>query len=300
MKNELLFIFLFMIIFISGCTIRSNLEIPYDDNAIKLDNFLIQKQVRPEKTVFIDFSVVNQVENPVKNLDIKISNTGGFTIEKISCEDGTSNENGCSYDKLDSLDAKDISFLLRAPTREELGFVDPFESEITITVEYDYQGESIVVFPVLGYKETTERHMKIGQSHGPIHVDIKPGFLLKYEENGRTVTEKDWATKEVPFDIEVSVNNVGSLGSSYEYPNIELNSFEIELKNLKVDRSTENSCDLDGDTILTPKETISVPTELPLICTINPISDPGKITAKYSYRYKFIKKETITITEKTF
>jgi len=80
-----------------------------------------------------------------------------------------------------------------------------------------------------------------------------------------------------------------------------LDQFRIEMKNLEVDSTTEDSCEFTvSGNILSQKETISVPTELPLVCTINPIDDPGTLTATYDYIYKFIKKETITISEKTF
>jgi len=286
-------------------------DVEYSDDAISLENFAIQTQVRPGRTIPIDFTIVNNVERPVENVKIEISDAGGFEVIDIKCEDvdGTSilgrdegdyldNQMGCTYNKLDSLDSRDIHFTLRAKTAEELGMVDPYETELKLGVEYDYNGETMLIFPVQGYKEKTTREMTQGQSYGPIHIEIKPSFLLQYKEDGSTVTERDWAVRDIPFDIQVVVEDISF--SKSDYISFELDLFEIELEGVSVDEYTKDECDFEGYDILTPYTTIKVPMESPLLCTLMPEKDPGKLTAKYDYRYKFEKIETITITKEMF
>lgn len=313
MKSIIFLALLTGIVFLSGCTTTNNGDIEYSDDAITLENFAIQTQVRPGRTIPIDFTVVNNVERPVENVLIEISNAGGFEVTSVKCEDfgGMSkllqketgyyldNDMGCFYNEIESLDSRDIHFTLRAKTSEELGHVDPYDADITVGIEYDYNGETVIIFPVLEYRETTEREMSMGQSYGPIHIDIKPGFLLEYEEDGRTITERDWATKDIAFDIEVASEDIGSTKSGYD-DRIELEPFEIELEGVVVDEETKYECDFDGETFLTPKNPIELPMSSPLICTFLPEQDPGKLTLRYEYRYKFERKETVTITKEMF
>jgi len=171
--------------------------------------------------------------------------------------------------------------------------------KVDMSVQYDYEGESICYFRILSLeKESTKTKIQLTQTTGPVKVNIEPGFLIEEKTDKGTKTISDWTIEGKPFNIKISTKNIGTTGSDYEFPELNLTDFKIFLENVKPDTS---SCDFRLENNYLTNGNIIVPTKKPLTCILIPDSNfnepeiTGMIRTQYSYRYKLIKTETFKI-----
>jgi len=314
MKSKwiLLILSLLAIVIVSGCG-RLKISQPngpppieYDDNALTLEGYKVQTRVFPGQKTWIEFWLTNNVEYDVENVYVRFYNPSVFelTKEDIECSGGDKLEDGCYFEKIQSLDAKRIHVVLKAPSKEEIGELEE-TYKVQFSVKYDYDGESVCYFRILNKEEEeTETEMQLTQTVGPIHIEIDPGFVYEQIEDGRKTKISDWAIEGMPFSIKITGENVGKSKKGYEYPDITLDSFEMTLRNVIVDEDDIESCDFDYDNNILTKDDIVISEEekfVPLVCILTPeegFTEPeisGIIKADYSYRYEFRKTEMITI-----
>ena len=296
---------LIVIAIVSGCIDQSDKDgIKYSNDALILDGYKTQTRVFPNQDMFIEFWLTNQVENEVKNVDVKFFNPSVFKIIELKCGEDDVIGDTCHFDEIKSLNAKIIHAGFKVPSEEEIGELGGTH-RIQFSVEYDYDGESVLYFRILNVEEeSTETRMRTTQTTGPVHLEIEPGFIIEVIEDSQKKTISDWVIEGMSFSVKVTGENVGKLGSGYEYPDIDIDDFNITLKNVNVNESDIDNCDFNvTDNILKKDDiTISKKEEFrPLICILTPREGfpepeiPGIIKADYSYKYEFVKTEKIKI-----
>jgi len=300
-KNIVFIIVLIIIILFSGCVGQDggNGGPKYSDNALALLDYKTKTNLYHNEETSIDFWLTNQVEYDVRNVDVKLSNPNIFTITRIICDTEEKAGDTCHFDKISTLESKRIQIFLKAPSKEQIGNLgDSFK--VDLSVQYDYDGESICYFRILRLdKESTTTKIQLTQTTGPVHVKIEPGFIIQEQTDQGAKTISDWVIEGKSFNTKVSTENVGSLGSNYEFPEINLTDFKMLLEHVKA--NDQSLCDFTiTDNYLTGNK-VMVPTKKPLTCLLTSDTGftepeiPGVIRAEYSYRYKFIKTETFKI-----
>jgi hypothetical protein len=302
MRKKFIFVIvlLFVILF-SGCTnqLNNNGNTPpqYSDNALALVDYKARINVYQNEETWIDFWLTNQVENDVTNVKVKLFNPNVFNVTKMICPGYDPSDNSCNIGTISSLQAIRVQIFLKAPSKEKIGTLED-SYKVDLSVNYDYEGESNCYFRILNLdRESTKTKMQKTQSKGPVHVDIEPGFLIEEKTDKGTRTISDWAIAGKSFNVEISTENVGGLGSGYTYPEITMSSFNLNLYNIQA--RDQGVCDLDITTLT--KNDVIVPTKNPLTCILTPLEVfsepeiPAMMNLKYSYTYKFIKIETFKI-----
>jgi len=298
---------LIVIAIFSGCIDQPDGDkIKYYNDALTFEGYKAQTRVLPNQNLFIEFWLTNQVEHDIENVDVKFFNPNVFEIVDLNCGYGVRTGDTCHFDNIPSLGAERIQVFLKSPTEQEIGKIEA-DYKVQFSVEYDYFGESVCYFRILNSEEEEAKtKMRSTQTIGPVKVEIEPGFLIEQIEDSKKKTISDWAMEGMPFNIEVSAENIGKLGKDFEYTEIKLDSI-ITLMNVRVEDEDLGYCDFNvvGNT-LTPKERIIIPTkespeEPPLKCRLTPEKEfiepelPGEVRATYSYRYEFVKTEKIRI-----
>lgn len=325
--NKILFaaVFLVPVILLAGCADSTTQG--YSDVGLDVEIDAPSK-VLPEQVVEIEVTVTNRLESDINNAFVKVSDPFGFKQSDPSCgllsrfigrfvsaftifEDGSGGgtlpENlkgpGCFYDKIISLDDRQALFRLRAPTEEELARTQQVLRP-EITVEYDAEGQTICMIPIIKQGEKTTVSGKcgsgFGQTKGPIKVDIRRELTVGVEEEedvGREVLRNRSITS-----IVVTFQDV--VGSDSPVT-IDANNFTITLGNFNRPEKEElGRCDfkVDGKT-LKLQEDVSLRDAKPLVCVLQAadITDetntwiPGTIQADFTYRYKKVEPVPIEV-----
>ena len=313
MRVKCLLAFLLLIIFISGCVGQNGDQVTpkYSDNALKMEIKIREKEERrrilPGQTIRMVVTLTNQVENEIKNVNLKIINPYGVHISKVDCGDNcicewkegsdnpepprgcdedvrTCTHNGCYYKSIQSLDEEEITYALKIPSEEEMSAMGR-ELKPKIEVEYDYDGESVLYIPIYKYGEKPEEPKKeFTQTTGPIHVDID---------------SDDWVRAGDLFQIYVEVKDVAH---STEMLTIYKDELEMYVEHVDIGSSV-GKCEFTNETTHTyfiPKEDIILPLKNPLVCTLKAkdITIPmvkAPIIINYFYTYKVEKTETIRV-----
>jgi hypothetical protein len=306
-KNIIFIIVLITIVLHSGCVGQDGKDggPVYSDDALALLDYKTNTRVYHNEETSIEFWLTNQVEWDIRNVNVKLFNPNVFTVTKIICENKENiGGNSCYFDKIPTTEARRVRIFLKAPSKEEIGTLEN-SYKVDLSVKYDYDGESFCNFRILSLeKENTETKIQLTQTTGPVKVKIEPSFLIEEKTDQGTKTISDWTVEGKPFNIKISNENVGSLGSDYEFPKISLSDFKMYLENVRLRSEDKGSCDFDwfnGDDRILTKDGIIVPTEKPLSCilipneTIDQPEVPGMIRIQYSYTYEFIKSENFKI-----
>jgi len=310
MKKWFLGLILIGVVLVSGCVDQEEEGPEYNDNALKMEYEITEKiediRILPGQTVRMVVYLTNQVENDTTNVDIIISNPYGIEISRVDCGldctcEGGSNEcsgkpvscyyNGCNYDKIQSLDQVEINFALDIPSEEEITSVG-YELKPELTLEYNYDGQSMLYIPILRYGEKpTETKTEFTQTIGPIHVDIR---------------SDKWVRGGSVFPLFVEVKDVVKEGENIM---IEKDDFKLtEYTHITGLGGNLGRCDFTNENTITyyiPEKDIELPMKDPLVCTLeaeNPTIPMVKalIGIDYSYRYKVEKTETIRVEKGLF
>jgi len=264
---------LLVVFSISGCIDLENIlplpdaEIEYFDDAIKLETQTV-KTALPGQRFALDAWLTNQVENAIRNVDLKIVDPYSLEIVGVNCgRNGEELDMGCHYDSIPSLTDRTIEFQLKAPAKEKIGSIGQTLSP-KLALEYIYSGESILYFPVLSQtRPKTDTEEELTQTHGPIKVDIERGY--------RADTKGDWEKEGAIVSILVTIEDVIAKKDSDVIISDDHLKFNITTKNLNAD-SEWGRCDFDIENdgrnlFLTGP--VELPMESPLICTLRVIED---------------------------
>jgi hypothetical protein len=303
-KNWLIISLLILIVLSSGCIKNQpDGKIVYNDEALKMEIKFPEKTL-PNQVANMKVTLTNQVEDDVKNINLRITDFYGLTLKNQTCSDGQplpncgfiSDKCGWYFDKIQSLDDREINFVFRVPDEDELARIGR-DLKPEITLSYDYSGETVFYVPILSASErSTNAKIQTSQTKGPIHVEI---------ERGLTQSSDQWEMEDVAFPIIVWVKD--KIKSDSERT-ISKDRFNITLRNLKIAEEAGvgvGRCDFEpvpaDKTVLRPKDPIELPMKVPLICTLVGDVPEGVpwITSMaivdYDYTYTVIKTETITV-----
>jgi len=291
-------------------------EIEYFDDAIKLET-QIAKMALPGQRLVLSAWLTNQVENAVRDVDLKITDPYSLEIKDVKCTGGQKNDvdnpTGCHYDSIPSLTDRAIEFQLKVPNKQKMGSIDQTLNP-KITLEYVYSGQSIFYFPALSQnKFKTDTEEELTQTHGPIKVDIERGY--------RADTKNDWEKEGAIISILVTIEDVIAKKDSDVTISDNHLEFSLTLKNLNADPEW-GRCDFvieNGGRSLFLGSPIELPMENPFVCTLRvieddenkggwqmdanknplPISKPeitARVEAHYNnYKYTLTKREKIKV-----
>ena len=302
MRRSILTSFLLLIIFISGC-VEQNGEITpeYNDEALKVQIELTDR-VLPSQGVNMKVYLTNQVENEVKDVYFRVTDFYGLNLISQICPENNAIPQsecgfgismcGCGSFNVQSLDEEEIEFRFKVPSQEEISRIGR-ELEPEFTLEYYYEGETTYFIPIIGPSEkSTSAKSELIQTKGPIHVDIDRGF---------TSSSNDWERQGSGFSIVVDVKDV--VNPQNEDVIIETGNFNGELINL-INSSDFGDCNFDVNTAgeFSPKDDITLPMEVPLICalvdTLGSSNAPwtyAQVRIEYNYVYESVETESITV-----
>lgn len=301
-KNLVVLAFLILIVLSSGCVNQTPGEPEYEDDALKLE-IEVPDRSFPDQIVNVKVILTNQVENDITNITLRITDFYGLTLIYQNCSYDGENLNdcgfistycGCHFNSIPKdYDYREINFAFKVPGEDELARIGR-DLKPEISLNYDYFGESGFFVPILSItEESTKVKIRTTQTKGPIHVEI---------ERGLTQSSDQWERPDVQFPVIVWVKDVIKSDSERAFDKRSLNLILLNLKT-----ADEGKCDdFDsrplGDTfILTPKESITLPMKIPLICTLvgfipegMPRTD-GTIIVYYSYNYTIVETKTISV-----
>ena len=309
MKKELFILFFLVImIFISGCSVTDTSQptpLPeYKDESLKMETDVTGK-VLPSQAINMKIYLTSQAEYTIRNVTLRVTDFYGLKPLTAICGDNNGDADrslqyslgecstgfsvcGCHFDEILSLDEKEINFVFKVPSSEEIARIGR-DLKPEFTLRYDYRGETKYLIPILDSNErSTDAKIESVETKGPIHVKIERGF---------TSSDDSWEREGTGFSIVVDVKDV--LDSKNEIE-IDRNNFSLDLTNLESDCDGDLLCHFSGDTTLNPNENITLPMDIPLVCalTSGTIDVPwvyGEINANFQYRYKVVKTEKIEV-----
>lgn len=301
-RNWIVLTLLIFIVIFSGCVGQPDGIIEYKDEALKMDTKTPTKTL-PNQTINMKVVLTNQVENDVKNVNLRITDFYGLTLNNQTCNYGSplpncgfiSDKCGWYFDSIQSLDDREINFVFMSPDEDELARIGR-DLKPELTLNYSYFGQTIFYVPILSSSErSTKAKIQTTQTKGPIQVEIDRGISQSSDQ---------WETDGIAFPIIVWVKDKIESDSKRT---ISKEKFNITLINLNVDLGG-GRCDfvtpppiIDGKEVLLPKEGIELPMKVPLLCTLVgsvPAGVPsvtGMAVVNYDYTYTVIKTETITV-----
>jgi len=281
-------------IIISGCVEQDVVTPEYHDEALKIETE-VTGEVLPSQGINLKVRLVNQVPDIVKDVKFKITDLYGLQIVRRNCANGVVKSYGCDFpDGIQSLDDREINFVLKVPTKEELARIGR-ELKPELTLEYIYFGETTFLIPILGLNErSTDAKSQLIQTKGPVHVDIKRGF---------TESKKEWEWNGSGFSVVIRFEDVLTSESQVT---IDKDKIDITLDNLYTDpQETFGRCDFDFPTSSHPnyklKENVTLPMTTPILCALEGDSKGmpwvyGQVRVKYDdYRYKAVETKSIQV-----
>lgn len=307
-KEWILTLALIFVILTSGCISLSSLFHKNEgkpkpkDEALKMDISLKGKNPQEEISIFpnqtfdIQVSLINQGGKDIKNVHLNLTDPYGLHLNRINYKDYYGkikecdlNSRSCSF-SLPSWSQIFVYFSFRAPDKDEVALIGT-ELKPEFTLTYDFGGNATFYVPILSEKETsTKAKTQLIQTKGPIHIKIE-----------RANQEEEWEVEGNPFAVLISFEDVVNPNSGVE---INQNNFTLSLVE-PLERASSGQCDFSRhDEKWHPTRNITLPMTTPLICLINATSTNnqpwtyGKITAHYSYEYKVVRTQKISIKTK--
>ena len=292
---------IFVTILISGCGVwdqsQGNFTPEYKDEALKFD-YEITGQVLPGQIINMKVRLTNQVEDDINNVELRITDFYGLDLVSEICGGsklgncGIFTECGCGPLSIPSLDEKEITFVFRVPSQNEIAKIGR-ELKPEFTLKYEYHGEATYFIPILREGETkTTTKIELVQSKGPIHVDMERGF---------TSSTKDWEVSGSQFSVIFRVKDVTNTKSEIIIGDESNEFFQIYLNEPTLIIPDFESCRdfiQEGDHYKVSE--ITLPLRVPLVCAFQCSNSGtpwvyGTIQVKYYYNYKMVKTETISV-----
>ena len=297
-KEWMITLVLIGILLTSGCLKQKPSETPKPkDEALKMDISLRGKNPQEDISVFpsqsfdIQVSLINQGGKNITNVRLALTDPYGLHLNENEVDCGNIGKynresRSCDFSSFPPWTQVFVYFPFRAPDAEEVALIGTgLKPEFTLT--YDFGGNATFYVPILSRTEkSTKAKTQLIQTKGPIHIKIE-----------RANQEEEWEVVGNPFAVLISFEDVLNPKSGVE---INQNNFTLSLYNL--DRASSGQCDFDDK--WHPTRNITIPMETPLICLLNATSTNGqpwiygKITAHYSYTYKVVKTQKVSIKTK--
>ena len=314
MKKEILIcLSLISLIFFSGCTLPWNQPLPtYKDDAITIEDYAVSTtEPYAGSSVTIKFLVQNNIEDPIKDVEVKFFDISGFSLQSLDCGPGIIPDEDnlkCSFG-LDSLDYKPIKITLKAPEEEQI--TAPTKFTVSFLVSYTMSSERSVMIPVVDGRIKTEPESEFlvsEQKHGPVRVDFDFPIKRVRKEDDREIVER-WVVAGEPFEVKFKFKHTGTL-RNVEPINISGNVIKIELKGMyPIDPCDFTPTGKDVTTSSSSRNIILLSTrERNLLkCNFNVSKEENpypeflaELKLRYNYVYTFIKKETFTVKPSPF
>lgn len=257
-------------------------------------------------TTTMEFYVENQGRERIDNIELKFYELGGFTVVNLNCWkpatiQTSETDASCIFNDMKYNDKRKVVLTLQAPDEE-------IKSATSIIVKYylryDFTGHRQAILPLVDDVTMTEPPMPYAPSSpsdGPIVLNFEPPKAGEVRQ-GQNIVVLYWAKKNVPFEMKMNFNRVGSdfLGTIQPI-NISAGDVNIKLTGLQIARFSgrETSCNFEGSRTITSKEDVEVPGTL----SCNFISSVGDFTGYYNtqidalfkYTYEIRKEETFRI-----
>ncbi len=285
----------------------SNIE--YSNDVITVEDFSISDRSPFSGTsIAMSFSVKNNGDNDFdESNDLTVTFTDLPNIDgiKLKCPDYVtfvSDDFSCKIKNLESADSK----MVQAEFAVKSGITDEIKtSTIKYSVSYNLDGVIEAKIPVVEsptFLPNDARFEASAPTYGPIQVSIRPPVGKERIENGRTITD-NFAYTNLPFSLELSVNDIGSLNHEqvkFEKANLDSGreKFQISLENLEVilcDKTTKKISDGTQTLITTPEQKIP----FDIKCNMKPTGSEnyyiGDVVIRYAYDYRLLGSETLTI-----
>jgi len=277
-------------IIISGCVEQDVVTPDYHDEALRMETELTG-EVLPSQGINLKVRLVNQVPDTVEKVNLTITDLYGLQIIRKNCAGGDITSYGCGFPNgIQSLDDREINFVLKVPTKEELARIGR-ELKPELTLGYTYSGETTFLIPIIGPNErSTDAKSQLIQTKGPVHVDINRGF---------TSSNKEWEWNASGFSIVIRVEDMLSSESQVM---IDKEKFIITLDNL-YNNTDFGRCDFIQFDVnkFKPTNNITLPMQTPLVCALEGDSNGmpwvyGQVRVNYKdYRYKAVETKSIQV-----
>ncbi len=288
MRKELILSLVFIGILVSGCVEQDVVTPEYHDEALKMETEVTGK-VLPDQAINLKVRLTNQVPDDVDDVSLTITDLYGLEVMGKSSYCGGGKLTECELGDIQSLDDREINFVLRVPTKEELARIGR-ELKPELTLEYMYSGETTFLIPILGSNErSTDAKPQLIQTKGPIHVDIERGF---------TSSNYDWEWDGSGFSIIMRFEDVLTSDSDIT---IEEDQVGITLDNLIVS-SAFGRCDFDTSSDpYGPGENINLPMVTPIVCALQAQNPTlpwvyGEVKVTYTdYSYESVETKSIQV-----
>lgn len=207
-----------LIVFLSGCTQQTGNEVQFKNDAITIENFIVDN-IAPYSNTFtsIEFDVQNNVDVTVNNVRVKFFDIPGFSRDKaLDCgsteEKDPNDSNGCIY-TIESLDSRHVTMKLKA---DEVKSPTPYT--VSVSVTYTHRGFREAIIPIIDSVIKKEPIFKFSQStpnFGPVVFDIEP--LLEREKivDGRIIKEY-WGIAENEFVVRFVMKKTSTISESFQ------------------------------------------------------------------------------------
>ncbi len=305
MKKEVLIcLSLISLIFFSGCTFPWNQpSLPtYKDDAITIEDYAVSTtEPYAGSRVTIKFLIQNNIEDPIKNVEVKFFDLSGFSDPSLDCGDVEPEDDvTCYFDELDSLDYKPIKITLKAPEEEQI--TAPTKFTVSFLVNYTMSSERSVMVPVVDGIIKTEPESEFlvsEQKHGPVRVDFDFPIKRKRKEDEREIIER-WVVAGEPFEVKFKFRHTGTLR---DVEPINITKIRIDYKGIEV----IEPCDFKKETNTSKRNILLLSTrERNLLkCNFNATETKypeflAELKLSYNYTYTFIKRETFTVKPSPF
>jgi len=272
----------------------------YSNDIITVEDIYISN-LKPysDSVTIMEFTIKNNGEMDVSNIEVNFFDIPGFTVEEITCEGEAppANQVKCSQNEfgaIESMDTRRISLRLKAPSvTSETSLI------VSYSVKYDYSGYRKVDIPIIDGVTRKEPMTEFTQStptYGPIVLEMEPPVGRERKEDS-TIIKEHWVVGEIPFEMKFNFRHIGSSSVGIIKQPINISEGDIALTLTDIERNTP--CP-DFDSALKSTKSVLIPGNEDLICYFRPetVPDPevsATIIAEFNYTYEYIRTETFTV-----
>jgi hypothetical protein len=258
------------------------------EEVITLEEYVARPlNLRAGDVATIEFSISNNDNKVIKNVEVNFFDLSGMTIEELRCEEKKSDQT-CFFDEIEPFYPKEVFLKLRAPS---------LSTQVSLTVsfyvKYDYSGFGVAKVPIIDgvtIKRPPKPFTSSESSSGPIKLDFKLPERGERKEDSKIIKES-WAYNDEEFKV---LMNFDFRKKTSAMP-VVINKDKTTLSLVALRIDERFSCDFEGSKA---KKDVIVPGSLS--CYFIPLSSDlplreGKIEVSFDYTYQFTKTETFSV-----
>lgn len=301
MKKALLL--MVIVIFFAGCTISEE-RIHPDVITVPEEDYVVHNtQPFAGDATTIEFNVVNEGKDTMNGIEVNFFDPSVFKVLSLNCgtKSSKSGEKSCILDNMESGKTRKVAITLLAPDDD---IKSPTPVDVKFYIKYDFTGSRTAIVPVVeSVEEPPKEYKPSGPSDGPVQLEFTPPVGGEQKQGQQTI-ERQWAHKDIPFEMKMSFKHVGSkkFGDVKEPIVIKAGNLKIDLDGAKVASiGGKGVCRFFNDQgkSVVSKEDILVPDEIS--CSfISSREDFDKyynmvFDASFTYTYQIIKTERFVI-----